>query len=1156
MAGALPALEPGHDLVPLARWTDQLGQSHTRNEHRFQGRRVWGSALVEHEGPGAASPTGLRTLPPPGLEILPVSPLALGPWRQPLARVAGPGEPVLFPVYVDLPDQADAMKVDRHLQGLRPATLYSDVPSSTAPGDEAYAMVVDDETGEVLAHYPEQRTQAAKGTGHSLFRGTVSFDTLLAGGHFFMVDLTRGVRDGALGNLIVEADGSDSAGSLFSRATNTWGNGQAEMPGNEPDPVTRETLAVDMAFGLQKTWDYFSRIHGRNGIDGTGGRVIGRARGASSAAEVDNAFWKANKSNTFTVCPSSRDLPYGDLPTLAHELTHGVTEWSAGLIYKGESGGLDEATSDIFGAMVQTWVDNGSGSRIGDRRTDWTVTSQRPAPGGGRTTVLIRSMIKPSTVPPSVDTYAPGIGLLNPHYSSGPMNRAFHFLSAGSSAFAGERNYSPLLPGGMRGLGNDKATAIWYRTLTTYLEPDSGYANARRGALRAARDLFPGRFEEPAAVAKAFCAVGVGGDRAQFPTTGPVSLALTAVPRGTDLVLTVTPGDDVYDIQAVHFFVDNLYVGKDDLSPYTLTLDAARLLRNGGHTFTASVFSTWDGWVGDSQSVPFSLANPVQNLLLDGGFEGAGVQWTGDKGATVALPAAKARTGYRCLEVDGVRSGGRALSLTQRVTIPAGSGYARLRFWRFTQGDAARGGADALQVALGEGSAATALARYASGAEPPAWVLQEFDLAAQAGRTLDLTFTARVAAGSATVFRIDDVQMLAAPVPPIDVTITPSLLTFWAGGSESRTLSTAVTGTANQAVTWSFLGTPGGTLPSATAPAFVQPSLPGTYVLQARSVADPFAAAQATVLVKPVVALLPVAATVEAGTSLDMAVDAAPGTALSEATVLGGPDPGTILPAGPGRLTYMAPATAGTYQVQVDAGDQRAQAQITVIPPVAVTLAPAQAVLAAGTSIQFTAQVQGDPQQAVAWAVAEGAAGGVLSSTGLYAAPAAPGTYHVIATSLLNPGRRSEATVVVKEGLCIDPAAATLLPGATLLFNPSVPGHTSQAVAWKVPAGAGTFQGNLYTAPGTPGSYVLTATSVSGPGFQAQVTVTVKTTDLDRDARTLLDFDDLASLADAYGTPSEDADFDGDGWVGEPDVALFLTRFGGLPPSADVERTE
>jgi len=74
---------------------------------------------------------------------------------------------------------------------------------------------------------------------------------------------------------------------------------------------------------------------------------------------------------------------------------------------------------------------------------------------------------------------------------------------------------------------------------------------------------------------------------------------------------------------------------------------------------------------------------------------------------------------------------------------------------------------------------------------------------------------------------------------------------------------------------------------------------------------------------------------------------------------------------------------------------------------------------------------------------------------------------------------------------------------------------------------------------------------VSEPGLAAQVTVTVKTTDLDRDARTLLDFDDLARLADAYGTRSEDADFDGDGWVGEADVALFLTRFGGLPAPAD-----
>jgi hypothetical protein len=179
----------------------------------------------------------------------------------------------------------------------------------------------------------------------------------------------------------------------------------------------------------------------------------------------------------------------------------------------------------------------------------------------------------------------------------------------------------------------------------------------------------------------------------------------------------------------------------------------------------------------------------------------------------------------------------------------------------------------------------------------------------------------------------------------------------------------------------------------------------------------------------------------------------------------------------------------------------------------------------------------------VAWILAEASTGASLTSTGLFAAPSAPGTYHVIATSLLNPNRYAMATVVVEGGLAIDPREATLLPGASLLFDPSVPGHSGPSVGWTVPPGSGTFHGNLFTAPLAPGRYTLTATSLADANLSAQAVVTVKDTDLDGDGRTRLDFDDLAALADAFGTGADKADFDGDGQVGEADVALFLSRF-------------
>jgi chitinase len=66
----------------------------------------------------------------------------------------------------------------------------------------------------------------------------------------------------------------------------------------------------------------------------------------------------------------------------------------------------------------------------------------------------------------------------------------------------------------------------------------------------------------------------------------------------------------------------------------------------------------------------------------------------------------------------------------------------------------------------------------------------------------------------------------------------------------------------------------------------------------------------------------------------------------------------------------------------------------------------------------FTAVVRGDAgiRQAVTWSVQEGIAGGSVSSTGLYTAPALPGTYHLIATSQADPSHAAMATIIVQAG--------------------------------------------------------------------------------------------------------------------------------------------
>ena len=161
-------------------------------------------------------------------------------------------------------------------------------------------------------------------------------------------------------------------------------------------------------------------------------------------------------------------ITYGDgtklqtltaLDVAAHEFAHGVCMTSAGLIYKKESGGLNEANSDIMGAMAEFYMRgaNGKGSVIPDTGGTWTQGEQITTPAFP---LKMRFLYKPSKDGKSADAWSPTLQNLNVHYSSGPMNRAFYFLSLGATK-TGETS-SSFLPQGMSGIGNDKAARIWY----------------------------------------------------------------------------------------------------------------------------------------------------------------------------------------------------------------------------------------------------------------------------------------------------------------------------------------------------------------------------------------------------------------------------------------------------------------------------------------------------------------------------------------------------------------------------------------------------------------------------------------------------------------------------------------------------------------------
>jgi Zn-dependent metalloprotease len=422
---------------------------------------------------------------------------------------------------------------------------------NTKDGHREIAYIIDAATGSILRKWSElQGDSPATGTGRSFYRGDVPLGTSKADdGTYALWSQDRG----SIVNPIFAQSGLSTTGLTTCYAsidlnfgmigfnvyqglntTDSWGNG-AIMPfpydftyvddGSQWWGATRldfssdgstawlqgaltpagETEAVDCHWGLSTTWDFYKNVFHRNGIDDLGTSTFGVVHdisyGPSSIYPAyDNAFWSpANFGMFFGTGTFGTPLAaqsYGmkavtELDITGHELTHGVTWSTAKLLYLGQSGGLNEATSDIFGKMVQAYAEGGnSGSKIPDfpagDLTKWEV-ARNCMPAG---VAPLRFMYKPSLDGASADGWYDGIDQIDVHFSSGPVNRFYYFLVNGSSSSPSSATYSPYYPAGMAGIGNDKAARIMYKALTEYFTEDTDFESARAGTISAAQDLF------------------------------------------------------------------------------------------------------------------------------------------------------------------------------------------------------------------------------------------------------------------------------------------------------------------------------------------------------------------------------------------------------------------------------------------------------------------------------------------------------------------------------------------------------------------------------------------------------------------------------------------------------------------------------------------
>jgi Zn-dependent metalloprotease len=277
--------------------------------------------------------------------------------------------------------------------------------------------------------------------------------------------------------------------------------------GSSPDPAL-----MDAYDATGKVYDFYYRVFNRDSYDGNGSSIISTVHiqlyqpGASNC-NPNYAKW----------IPHYEQLAYGDgdgenfgslpksLDVTAHEFTHGVTQYSAGLVYNGESGALNEATSDILGECAEAYFKG---------FTKWEIEEDvftPHIPGDA-----LRYMYDPARDGRSADYYPdvfPSYCAANPdspncytHYTSGIANLAFYLLVKGGTHPRGKT--SVVVPA----IGISNAQKIWYRALTVYMYSATDFSEARDMTMHAAADLFGGSCNSNmVAVDRAWRAVGVTG---------------------------------------------------------------------------------------------------------------------------------------------------------------------------------------------------------------------------------------------------------------------------------------------------------------------------------------------------------------------------------------------------------------------------------------------------------------------------------------------------------------------------------------------------------------------------------------------------------------------------------------------------------------------
>ncbi|KAB8197178.1 Leupeptin-inactivating enzyme 2 [Nonomuraea phyllanthi] len=522
-----------------------------------------------------------------------------------------------------------------------------EVVVSAAERPSILHVYVDARTGKVIDQWDEVRD----GTGTGDHVGTVSIDTTPA---YSMRDPNRpGVQCGG------------QNGQPYTKSVDTWGNGSG---------TDLETACVDALYAAQREWDMLRDWLGRDGVNGQGGGYPARV-----GLPAVNAYWYGSYATFGRNQSGSAQLTSIDV--VAHEFGHGVFQFSGGGGAGGgnETGGLNESTGDIFGALTEAYADNPNDT------PDYVVGEEVDLAGSGP----IRNMYNPQALG-HPNCYSASIPNTEVHAAAGPQNHWFYLVAEGTNP-AGKPASARCDGGGaIAGLGVRKAGEIFMTALNTKTQPWT-HAKARVATLNAARTLYSGCAEYNV-VRAAWDGVNVRPQPGEQPCDegDEFSMALDPASGGTQpggtattTVRTTVTGGSAQPITlrasglpsgvTASFSPATIQAGQSS----TLTLATSAASPQGAHAITVTAdgsdvdrtatYTLRIGEVADDFSVTVS---PSSASVQPGGSATAtlATQVTSGDAQSVALSASGAPAGVTVTFNPGTITAGQSSSVTIATT--------------------------------------------------------------------------------------------------------------------------------------------------------------------------------------------------------------------------------------------------------------------------------------------------------------------------------------------------------------------------------------------------------------------------------------------------------------------------------------------------------